>query len=253
MLGLDTFRMHLSQHKLCTTKMELSLGCTPCRRTLTNGSDAKYILPRCRLVLVFVLCWCSQLFTLHSVSHAWAALCWSRQQSFTEFHSLLRNQSQTLPASDILGIFFYIQTLYTNKYILYSVLIFSSTLLPWTTTHSESLPSSYSVLTQIKFMLCYQRQLSGLYFSGVVVMSLPGAMLERVAWVGSTNHGLNLIHNQLFLLRERGARLRHFSNAFCDHRSFRLWFSNSVFFFSCTGKLGRLFHQLGSQARPAEN
>ena len=50
--------MHLSQHKLCTRKMGLALevkldldfhGVTrPWRRTLTNGSDVKYVFPRCR-------------------------------------------------------------------------------------------------------------------------------------------------------------------------------------------------------------
>ena len=52
----------------------------PPRWTLTNGTDVKYVFPRCRSVSVFVLCWCSRLFTLPSVSHAWAALCWSHQQ-----------------------------------------------------------------------------------------------------------------------------------------------------------------------------
>ena len=61
-LSLNTSKyvrlMHLSQHKLCTKKMELALEVKcistfteftrPWRRTLTNGSDVKYVLPRCR-------------------------------------------------------------------------------------------------------------------------------------------------------------------------------------------------------------
>ena len=59
-LSLDTFRyvrlMYLSQHKLCTRKIELALELKfyldfhwvsrPWRRTLTNGSDVKYIFLR---------------------------------------------------------------------------------------------------------------------------------------------------------------------------------------------------------------
>ena len=49
--------MRLSQHKLCTWKMELALAVKfyldfhwitrPWRRTLTNGSDVKYVFSRC--------------------------------------------------------------------------------------------------------------------------------------------------------------------------------------------------------------
>ena len=49
--------MHLSQYKLCTRKMELALEVkfistfteftSPWWRTLTNGSDVKYVFPRC--------------------------------------------------------------------------------------------------------------------------------------------------------------------------------------------------------------
>ena len=52
--------MHLSQHKLCTRKMELAFEVKydldfhwvtrPWRRTLTNGSDVKYAFPRCQAV-----------------------------------------------------------------------------------------------------------------------------------------------------------------------------------------------------------
>ena len=51
--------MHLWQHKLCTRKMELALEgkfcldfhwvSRPWWRTLTNGSDVKYVFPRCHV------------------------------------------------------------------------------------------------------------------------------------------------------------------------------------------------------------
>ena len=54
--------MHLPKRKLCTRKMELALEVKfyldfhrvtrPWRRTLTNGSDVKYVFPRCLCTLI---------------------------------------------------------------------------------------------------------------------------------------------------------------------------------------------------------
>ena len=57
--------MHLSQHKLCTRETELALELKfyldfhrvtwPLRRTLTNGSDVKYVFPRCPIDRIVIL------------------------------------------------------------------------------------------------------------------------------------------------------------------------------------------------------
>ena len=83
--------MHLSQHELCTRKMELALevkfylnyhwAARPWRRTLTNGSDIKYVFS-----------WCRDCWVIWAVTRDWkkidSGLLWFSTENWYE-HDLL--------------------------------------------------------------------------------------------------------------------------------------------------------------------